>query len=68
MDRTARLRHWEEDLVWRSRLEQEEMNLRTRSRELDLREAHLRRRERRCERREADMRAARIRGRGRGHQ
>jgi len=68
MDRNARRRRWEEDLIWRNRLQMQEWNLNQRGRELDVREAHLRRRERRCDRREADIRAARMRGRGRGSQ
>jgi hypothetical protein len=42
MDRTARMRHCEEDLIWRNRLENEEWNLNQRARQLDVREAHLR--------------------------
>ena len=62
--RRARLRHAEEDLLWRNRLREDECNLRTRAHELDVREAHLRRRERICDRREADLHATRVRGRG----
>jgi hypothetical protein len=69
MDRTAHIRHWEEDLIWRNHLEMEERNLNQRASKLDIHEAHLRRRERRCDRCEADLHAARLRGttRGRGH-
>jgi len=66
MDRTARLRRWNEDVIWRTRLQMQEWNLNQRAREQDVREANLRRREHRVRRREAELRAARIRGRGRG--
>ena len=57
---------WNEDVIWRTRLEIQEWNLNQRAREQDVREANLRRRERRVQRRETELRAARIRGRGRG--
>jgi hypothetical protein len=66
MNRTARMRHWEEDLIWRNCLEIEERNLNQRTRQFDIREAYLRRREHRCDRREADLYATRLRGRARG--
>jgi len=66
MDRAAHLRRWNEDVIWRTRLEMQEWNLNQRAREQDVREANLRRREHRVRRREAELRAARIRGRGRG--
>ena len=70
MDRTARLRRWNEDVIWRTRLEMQEWNLNQRAREQDVREADLRRREHTVQRHEAqlraELRAARIRGRGRG--
>jgi hypothetical protein len=68
MDRTARMKHCEEDLIWRNRLQNEEWNLNQRARQLDVHEVHLRRWERRCDRCEADIRAGRLRGRGRGLQ
>jgi hypothetical protein len=67
MDRTACMRHCEEDLIWQNRLQNEEWNLNQRARQLDVCEAHLRRHEHRCDRREADLHAVRLRGRGRGH-
>jgi hypothetical protein len=68
IDCTARMRHYEEDLIWSNRLQNEEWNLNQRARQLDVHEAHLRRWEHRCDRREADLRAARLGGRGRGSQ
>jgi hypothetical protein len=66
MDRVACMRHCEEDLIWRNRLQNQEWNLNQRERQLDVCEAHLRRREHICDRRDADLRAARLRGRRRG--
>ena len=66
MDCTARLRRWNEDVIWRTHLEMQEWDLNQRAREQDVREANLRRWEHRVRRREAELRAARIRGRGRG--
>jgi hypothetical protein len=66
IDRTACMRHCEEDLIWRNHLQNEEWNLNQRARQLDIREAHLCRREHICDRREADLRSARLWGRGRG--
>ena len=70
MDRTARLRRWNEDVIWRTRLQMQEWNLNQCAREQDVREANLRRQKHRVQRREAQLRAelhaARIRGRGRG--
>jgi hypothetical protein len=68
MDRTARMRHCEEDLIWQNCLQNEEWNLNQRARQLDVCESHLRRWEHRCDRREANLRAAKLRGRGRGSQ
>jgi hypothetical protein len=67
MDRNARMRHCEEDLIWRNHLQNEEWNLNQRARQVDVREAHICRQEHRCDRREADLHAARLQGRGRGH-
>jgi hypothetical protein len=64
MDRTARMRHCEEDLIWWNRLQNGEWNLNQRARQLDVWEAHLRRWEHICDRRKADLHAARLRGRG----
>jgi hypothetical protein len=68
MDRTARMRHCEEDLIWQNHLQNEEWNLNERARQVDVREAHIRRRERIYDKRETDLRAARLQGRGRGLQ
>jgi hypothetical protein len=65
MDRTARMRHCKEDLIWRNHLEIEERNLNQCARYLDIREAQLRKQDRRCDRREADFHVARLRGRAR---
>ena len=68
MDRAARLRRYNEDVVWRTRLEMQEWTLNERARGQDVREMDLRRREHRVRRREArlraELRAARGRGRG----
>ena len=66
MDRIARLRCWNEDMIWRTRFQMQEWSLNQRAREQDVREANLCRREHRVRRREAELRAARIRGRGTG--
>jgi hypothetical protein len=42
MDRAACLRRWEEDLVWRNRMQNEELSLNQRERQFNVREAHLR--------------------------
>jgi hypothetical protein len=68
MDRTVRMRHCEEDLIWWNRLQNGEWNLNQRARQLDVCEAHLHRWEHICDRREVDLHAARLRGRGRGSQ
>ena len=49
MDRTARLRRCNEDVIWRTRLEMQEWNLNQRAREQDVRETNLRRQEHRVQ-------------------